>query len=119
MAYNFDQKVEEILNKKFKSKIHSGYDPEDVDLFFDGLITYINNVNEYRKNMDNIVKNYEAKINKLRSDSIEKDKMIVALQSKVDQFIKEGYGNSYIINRIAKIESQFKKNNQKNEKNKK
>ena len=119
MAYNFNQKIEEILNKKFKSKIHSGYDPEDVDLFFDSVITYINSVNEYRKSMDNIIKNYEAKINKLKSDSIEKDKMISALQSKVDQLMKEGYGNSYIINRITKIESQVNKNNQKNNENNK
>ena len=44
MNFNFDQKLEEILNKKFKSKIHSGYDPEDVDLFFDDIISYISKV---------------------------------------------------------------------------
>lgn len=117
MNFNFDQKLEEILNKKFKSKIHSGYDPEDVDLFFDDIISYISKVNEYRKSMDGIVKNYEAKINKLKSDVIEKDKMINTLQSKVDGLVKEGYGNAYLMNRISKIESQVNKNNPNNQKN--
>ena len=119
MTYNFDQKIEEILNKKFKSKIHSGYDPEDVDIFFDDVINYICKVNEYRKSMDNTIQNYENKISRLNSDIIEKDKMIITLQSKIDELNKEGYGNKYIMNRIDKLESQFIQNDRSNKENKK
>ena len=40
--------VKEILEKKFKKSIFSGYDPFDVDHFFDQVIIYINDMLEIR-----------------------------------------------------------------------
>ena len=40
--------VKEILEKKFKKSIFSGYDPFDVDNFFDRIIIYINDPNKIK-----------------------------------------------------------------------
>ena len=111
MNYNFSKKVDEILNKKFKSKIHSGYDPEDVDTFFDETIEYIKTVDEYRKSLDDIVNGYERKINLLISQIDDKEKMINTLQTKLDEMNKDGYSYKYIMNRLNKLEGQAQKNN--------
>jgi DivIVA domain-containing protein len=37
-------KIKEILDKKFNKKIRSGYDPEDVDLFFDEVIKFLQEI---------------------------------------------------------------------------
>ena len=44
MSYNFDEKIQAILNKKFEPKIHAGYDPKDVDSYFDEVIEYLKEV---------------------------------------------------------------------------
>ena len=112
MNYNFDKKIFEILNKKFKSRIHSGYDPEDVDIFFDEVIEYIKNVDEYRKTLDDSINNHKHKIDQLNLQINEKDKMINTLQTKIDEMNKEGYSNKYMMNRLDKLETQIQKNNQ-------
>jgi DivIVA domain-containing protein len=45
--------VKEILEKKFKKSIFSGYDPFDVDNFFDRMIIYINDLLEIKSSLEN------------------------------------------------------------------
>ena len=116
MNYNFDKKMDEILNKKFKSKIHSGYDPEDVDKFFDEIINYIRAVNDYRLSIDNTIDNYERKIEHLSNQIKEKDKMINTLQTKVDELNKEGYSYGHIMKRMDRLEDKIQKNDSDNRK---
>jgi len=111
MNYNFDKKAAEILNKKFKSKIHSGYDPEDVDNFFDETIEYIKVIDEYRKSLDNIVNNYERKINHLTSEIEEKEKMINTLQTKLEDLNKDGYTYRHMMDKVNRLEAQIQKDN--------
>ncbi len=115
MNYNFDKKVVEILNKKFKSKIYSGYDPEDVDNFFDETIEYIKEVNEYRKSLDTIINSYENKINHLTSENKEKEKMINALQTKLEDLNKDGYTYRHMMDKVNRLEAQIQKGNSNKE----
>ncbi|WP_033161154.1 DivIVA domain-containing protein [[Mycoplasma] collis] len=49
----YEKYIKEILDKKFDVSIN-GYDPEQVDLFFDNSIVWINNLLEELKNTNNL-----------------------------------------------------------------
>ena len=77
MSYNFDEKIQAILNKKFEPKIHAGYDPKDVDSYFDEVIEYLKEVKKLvdeellsRKKIDEEISFLKSKINDLK-DTLE------------------------------------------------
>ncbi|XQP55749.1 MAG: DivIVA domain-containing protein [Mycoplasmoidaceae bacterium] len=91
-----EEKVEEIINKKFKKAVFSGYDSVDVDAFFDQVI-------EYLQNNDKIVKSYKDDMEKMKNEmkkmnstieSLEKDK--AKLKEKVKEYQDEGYDNIFL-----------------------
>lgn len=97
MVYDFDEKVEIILNKRFKSKIHAGYDPEDVDMFFDEVINYIQEVKKLATNFTNELKQRDKLISSLKDENIKLLSINKSLQEQVNKLNAEGYSNIDII----------------------
>lgn len=97
MIYDFDEKVEYILNKKFKSKIHAGYDPDDVDSFFDEMITYIQDVKKLASNCNHEIKEREKIIAHLKDENSKLKNANKSLQEQVNKLNAEGYSNIDII----------------------
>jgi DivIVA domain-containing protein len=93
MSSSLKQKIHEILNKKFEKRIHSGYDPEDVDLFFDGVINYLNDVNTVVNDLDKTNKEFQEQVKKL-NEQLEQKNQQIQLISEENRVLKaEGYGN--------------------------
>ena len=108
MSNTLKQKIHEILNKKFEKRIHSGYDPEDVDLFFDDVINYLNEVNAIVDDLDKSSKEYQEQIKKL-NEQLEHKKQTIQLLSEENNILKrEGYGNQKQASDIRSLHEQIK-----------
>jgi cell division septum initiation protein DivIVA len=82
-----------ILDKRFEVSKNVGYEPEDVDQFFDDVKSYIKEVNDEVKSlfdkkeaMRNKLGEYEEKIRCLTSD-------IQSLTKDIEYYKNEGYGS--------------------------
>jgi DivIVA domain-containing protein len=108
MSNTLKQKIHEILNKKFEKRIHSGYDPEDVDLFFDDVITYLNEINGIVDNLDKANKEHQDQVKKL-NEQLEQKKQTIQLLSEENNILKkEGYGNQKQASDIRSLHEQIK-----------
>lgn len=100
--------LKEILEKKFKKSIFSGYDPYDVDLFFDKTIAYINDLLEIKGSLENEIELWKKKYFKL----LEQKNILVnqntILKNEISEYQKEGYGQKHLNNRIDKLEEKYK-----------
>jgi len=88
---NNQDKVEEILNKQFKKSIFSGYDPLDVDEFFDQVIEFLKLNDKRVKEAESIAKELKEKNDSL----IEQVKQLQQQLSQCETLIKEYKNNGY------------------------
>ncbi len=109
MQINFEQIIKEILNKKFETKIHAGYDPDDVDMFFDKVINYVKEVNKLEQNVSTEISNLNKIIKENEKVLLDKDKVINALREENNLLKKEGYSNNVLAKKIAEIEEKIDK----------
>jgi DivIVA domain-containing protein len=116
MPNKLEVMMDEILRKKFSKRIHSGYDPEDVDKFFDYVISYLNEVNINSNGLYEELKNLQAENLKLKEQLEQKNNVINTLNNQIDYFRKEGYDNqrqsSELISmraQLAELEKKIKK----------
>lgn len=108
MSNTLKQKIHEILNKKFEKRIHSGYDPEDVDLFFDSVINYLNDVNVIVNELDETNKKYQEQIKSL-NEQLERKKQEIGLLVEKNKILEsEGYGNQRQASDIRNLHEQIK-----------
>ncbi|MDR2461727.1 MAG: DivIVA domain-containing protein [Mycoplasmataceae bacterium] len=116
---NFEALEKEILDKKFRKKLYAGYDPEDVDIFFDKIISYIKDINitisEYRKkNNDN-----SEKIKELEQKLEQKESIINEINFQLESIKKEGYHMLPFMQEMSNMKKEIKKLSKKETKNKK
>lgn len=100
MNYDFDAKTDLILNKKFNSKIHAGYDPVDVDTFYDEVIEYIKQVQQFQIELNKSKSSYEQEIVALKRENELLKESKAKLQAELDELKKEGYSNIKIIEEV-------------------
>ncbi len=98
--FDFDDKINIILNKKFNSKIHAGYDPVDVDSFFDEVIEYIENVKKFYKDLEANKNAYTKEIDSLKLTIEQLKKENNELKTEINDLKKDGYSNIKIIEKI-------------------
>jgi DivIVA domain-containing protein len=115
MPNKLEVMMEEILAKKFSKRIHSGYDPEDVDKFFDYIISYLNEVNINSNRLFEELQKYQLDNRKLKGQLEQKNNTINTLNSQVEYFRKEGYDNqrhssemTHMREKIAELEKKVK-----------
>ena len=95
MSYNFDEKIQAILNKKFEPKIHAGYDPKDVDSYFDEVIEYLK---EVKKLVDEELlsrKKIDEEISFLRKKNDDLEKVILAKEKQIQEYDFRERSESY------------------------
>lgn len=103
-------KIEKILNKKFNRCIHSGYDPEDVDSFFDEVITFLQEVNVIADELSLTNQNLVNEIKQLKEQLSQKDQTIQTLTQEIITLKEEGYNNQRINSQVRKLEEAVYKN---------
>ena len=113
MGYNFDENINKILTKKFASKIHAGYDPNDVDSFFDDVITYLQEVKKLADENLKVKDDYIQQINKLEEENNELKKQIATKDNEISMYRNEGYTNIALQKRISKLEELEKEKQEK------
>ena len=98
---------EDILNKKFNKKIHSGYDPEDVDVFFDGVISYLNELNAQANTLLGQYHKVCDENKRLNAIIMEKDNRIRLLEHNINQYNLEGYSNQRTHQEMQSLRSEL------------
>lgn len=122
MKNSYKKKLDEILNKKFSKNFVSGYDPLEVDMFFDNVRSYL--VKDYQFNVDlsNRIKKLELEIENLNKIINEKTNTINVLNSEIESYREDGYQSQKIVKEISFLKSEInklsseKKKKEKNEK---
>jgi DivIVA domain-containing protein len=104
-----DDKMLEIVNKKFNKVIYSGYDPEDVDSFFDKVVAYLNEINSELSETKIYDETVNDRLSKLTADVNLKNSKIAELEGEINDLRKEGFGNLDIHNRLKKMEEKNNK----------
>lgn len=109
MTNKLDQMMHEILNKKFNKKIHSGYDPEDVDAFFDYVNNYLREINTQANNLLASLQNAQKERDALNIAVNEKNKTIERLQNEIDELKAEGYNNQRLSSELSELKKKIGK----------
>ena len=92
---NINDILKEILDKKFQWSKVSGYDPADVDMFFDKIMVYLQKMNDELNQKNNeIVQNSIANSN-LKQEIITLNTKITDLNKVIQEYQQEGYGNRH------------------------
>ena len=100
--------VKEILEKKFKKSIFSGYDPFDVDHFFDQIIIYINDLLKIKGSLENEIESWEKKYYELLEQKNNLTNQNKILKNEINEYQKEGYGQKHLNRRMDKLEEKYK-----------
>lgn len=100
--------VKEILKKKFKKSIFSGYDPFDVDNFFDRMIIYINDLLEIKSSLENEIESWKKKYCELLEQKKNLVNQNTILKNEINEYQKEGYGQKHLNRRMDKLEEKCK-----------
>jgi len=103
---NNQDKVEEILNKQFKKSIFSGYDPLDVDEFFDQVCEYLKLNDKRVKEAESTAKELKDKNDSLTEQVKQLQQELSQCQTLIEEYKRNGYDN--IINK-NKFQDQDKK----------
>ncbi len=96
---NVEDKCEEILNKKFKKAVFSGYDTADVDAFFDEVIEYVEDCHKSVELYKEDVQRAYDEIDKRDVIIAELEKEKAKLLQEVADYKEEGYGNMLLKHR--------------------
>lgn len=111
--------LNKILEKKFKWSKGTGYDPTDVDKFFDEIMVYLQDANEAldKKNKE-IAQSREINL-KLNEKIVNLNEQITTLNNIIQEYKQEGYGQN--LTHLKEIQTSNANNNQtlKQETNKK
>ena len=99
--------VKEILEKKFKKSIFSGYDPFDVDQFFDKTIIYIKDLLEIKVSLENEIESWKKKYCKLLEQKNNLVNQNTFLKNEINEYQKEGYGQKHLNHRMDKLEEKY------------
>lgn len=85
--------LNEILEKKFKLSNGIGYDPTDVDKFFDEVMVYIQNTNETLDKKNKEISQSHEKNQTLNQEIANLNERIVELNNTIQEYKQEGYGH--------------------------
>jgi DivIVA domain-containing protein len=113
MSNKLELKQKEILEKKFNKSIHSGYDPEDVDTFFDEVIDYLNEVNDITKKIYDENTRLNQEISKLHDEIERKDQLIQTNVQELDNLKAEGYSNKRTSDEIRQLREAIRNKHEK------
>lgn len=87
--------LKEILNKKFQWSKLTGYDPADVDMFFDKIMVYLQNANDTLKNKCLEIEQCNTTNQNLNKKIAALSDEIVKLKKIIDEYQQEGYGHRH------------------------
>ncbi|MDR3330420.1 MAG: DivIVA domain-containing protein [Mycoplasmataceae bacterium] len=107
MPNKLEVMMDQILKKKFNKRIHSGYDPEDVDQFFDGVITYLEKSNLTTIELANEINSLKDEISKLKEQMQKKNDVIATQNEQLDYYKKNGYDNARVSSEVSHLREEL------------
>jgi uncharacterized phage infection (PIP) family protein YhgE len=120
MNLDIEKKISELLNKKFEKSNSIGYDPLDVDKYFDEQIACLSKINDELQFLNKQVNERDEKINELKEQVIQLKNANEVSNKQIELLNKEGYGNRKIQQehtalheKIASLEKKFNEINNK------
>lgn len=117
MKEDYKKIFDELLNKKFNKNLTAGYDPLEVDMFFDKIRSFL--VKQYKYVLENQkeIELRDKQIFELKQTCYERDEEIKTLKAEINSYKDDGYQSQKIIRQITDIkkEVEFLKDNKKYE----
>ncbi|MDR0674788.1 MAG: DivIVA domain-containing protein [Mycoplasmataceae bacterium] len=107
MSNKLEVMMNEILHKKFSKRIHSGYDPEDVDKFYDYIITYLKEVDSNCNRLYEELKKCQLENQDLKKQLEQKNNSINTLNNEINYLRKEGYDNQRQSNEMRHLREEI------------
>ena len=104
--------IEKSIKKKFTERT-KGYDPNEVDEYFDKLIGKIRDLSDEIKMLNDTNNKLEYEIKKINNDCNELIDKNKALQAQVEEYLKSGYHNEALIYRVNELEEKITKKDKK------
>jgi DivIVA domain-containing protein len=105
----------EIVEKKFNKKTTAGYDPEDVDAFFDKIIDCMGE-------MENLTISLKAQNEELKEKNLKLEEEFkissdeaMTLRHENNDLKKDGYANYRMSEEISRLKSKVKNKNESDE----
>lgn len=95
--------LDEILNKKFSKNLTSGYDPLEVDMFFDRICTFIIQIYQDNNDLNKKINEKTAEINELKKQISSNQERIKLLNHEIQSYVNDGYENQKMIKDISAI----------------
>ncbi|MGL4647442.1 MAG: hypothetical protein ACRCVI_01815 [Mycoplasmoidaceae bacterium] len=109
MEDKIQDKIDEIVKKKFRKNLKAGYDAYEVDKFFD----YVNN---FLLSVSNEFENFRRNEQKLKNDKKElqlrvdkREKKILLLENEINELKDNGYHHQKIIKDVSSLKNDFAK----------
>ena len=113
MSNRIESLQKEILEKKFKKRIHAGYDPLDVDEFFDKVISYLSELNNHANDIFKQYKDAQTEIQNLKQELAKKEEFIKVLNEEINDYKKNGYTSVRINSKLNSLKEMIEKSNNK------
>ncbi len=101
--------INKYITKKFNTRA-KGYDPYEVDVFFDELIKKIKTLETLNDELTTKNNNLDNEILSLTQTINEKDAIIVGKEKQIEELHKSGFHNEAMMRRIKKLEEDAAKN---------
>lgn len=101
-----DDFIKQAIMKKFPTRA-KGYDPEEVDKYFD---TLIDKIKELSHQNDEVKLKNDEYMNEINNLKMKNEKILLdndKLNNQVEELLKSGYHNEAVNRRLKKLEEQI------------
>ncbi len=104
--------IQKSITKKFSVRA-KGYDPQDVDTYFDTLIFKIKELAEQNAHLQQEVDNLNSQVTELQKEKENLNSVIAAKEKLIEELNKSGFHNEAMARRISELEQKFDKKEEK------
>ncbi|MEF9984996.1 MAG: hypothetical protein RSA40_01075 [Malacoplasma sp.] len=115
MLNYYKKKFDEILEKKFSKNMQAGYDPLEVDMFFDNIRNFIIKSNDLLFDLQNQLALKDKEISELKNENLIRNNLVTLLNSEIDSYKKDGYQSQKIVKDLSSLKEQVMELKNKND----
>ncbi len=107
---NINDFIQKSIVKKFSTRA-KGYDPHEVDSFFDGLILKIKELGNKNELLEQQIDELNNAVTDLKKEKENLLSIIAGKEQQIEELNKSGFHNEAMARRIADLEKKVDKEN--------
>ncbi|MEG2802374.1 MAG: hypothetical protein RR881_02180, partial [Malacoplasma sp.] len=95
--------------------MQAGYDPLEVDMFFDNIRNFIIKSNDLLFDLQNQLALKDKEISELKNENLIRNNLVTLLNSEIDSYKKDGYQSQKIVKDLSSLKEQVMELKNKND----